>query len=412
MTLKFDKVFEQVQRMGRAVAHLTESASQRGQLALELLQTSDDLAEIHRKIAVVREKDAGYRGAAAHFEPINTRLPAPPVPPYALLVAVDGSQVYPDPHGSALYYLTNIASFVYFHGSGTLPESESEPTLYYTDADLREKNGHGAIIKNTAVNARRDVQQMETLAKVCWQYGQQDIPLIGIMDGPLLWWTSPDVPHAKQLTEEYHRAMQNFYDVHTKRRQNASLVGYVERGDSRFVIRLLHLLTLDDEDITRASLETSGEFEGLTDDWLFAKFLMPGERSAVMIQQSPQNRDYKKTIGEPFEIAFFYLNVGALGSPHVVRVEVPMWVVTADGAIDEVHSLLLDQCALTGRYPYCLTRAHEVAVVSNYEKRQLEEMITIELLKNRQHPEKSPKQISKEQTRARRRRYGQPSAKT
>jgi hypothetical protein len=414
MSLKFDKLVSQVKTMGRAIAHKTESLSERGERALQLLKGADDLTELHRKIMLVRDKDAGYRGAAPHTERIDCPYASSQTPDKAIIAAADGSQIYPDYHAAALYYLTNIGVFTYYHGTSELPSEVSEPNLYYADADLRERNGRGSIIKNAVVNARRDVQEIRALGEVCWSLRGEGVPILGLRDGPLLWWLGNDIEHGKTLERDYFNALQVFYeDIHLRCLENhacnASLAGYVDRGDSRFVVRLLHLLTLDDDEITRSTLETAGPFEGLTDDYLFGRFLTPGQRSAVMIQQSPQNRDYKKDLGQPYEITFFYLNVGTWGKANIVRVEIPMWVAESEGAVDEVQSLILSQCAKTGRYPYALMRADELAVIGSLEKRQLEEMIAIELLRNQQEVEVSAKQEGKSQARGKRQRYGQPS---
>ena len=84
-----------------------------------------------------------------------------------------------------------------------------------------------------------------------------------------------------------------------------------------------------------------------------------------MVQNSPRNLEFKQR-GVNFEIAFFYLNVGSEYQPHVVRVDVPVWVARDHRAVNELHGLLLAQCRMQGRnpYPYVLTRAHELAVVS------------------------------------------------
>jgi hypothetical protein len=411
VTLKFDRVLPQVQVMGRAVAHRSEHLSQRGERALSMLNSLPDLAALHQRIDLVRQKDAGYRGAAAFNENLSQRFPLPPTPAEALLIAVDGSQIYPDPHQNVLYYLTNIGTFTYHHGAGLLPEEDSTPFLYYSDDDLRERHGHGALVKNTAINARRNVQEMQSLAEACWHQREEKRPLLGLMDGPLLWWIGQDIPYAAELEADYHRSFEIFLDdIYGHRRlydlPSTGLVGYVERGDSRFVIRLLHLLSLDEKDITRAELETAGPFEGLADDWLFGRFLGVGERSALMIQQSPQNKRYREK-GKPFEIVFFYLNVGEAYSPHVVRIELPMWMAQEPACVNMAHALLFEQCRLAGRYPYCLTRAHELATVSVQEKIQLDNLIAVELLNNAQLGEKSPKQADKDALREGRRRYGE-----
>lgn len=395
--------------MGHTVANRTENASQRGDRALALLSQLDDLAAIHARIDLVRDRDAGYRGAAAFEEPIHQPYLAGPAPELATVIAADGSQVYPDAHASALYYLTNIGIFSFYNGSEDTPTGDSEPHLFYQDEDLRDHKGQGALIKNTAVNARRSVQELQTLTDYAIENRGRSGPIVALRDGPLLWWLGGDVPQKEGLEATYYNALRNFYGLHLDKQDhqaaNASLVGYVERGDSRFVVRLLHLMGLPEERVTRAELDGAGPFEGVDDYWLFERVLEYGERSAVMIQQSPQNKFYKLDVGESYEILFFYLNVSRY-KPHIVRIEIPMWVALASGAIEEVHSLVLEQCDLTGNYPYALTRADELAVVASHEKRELENMIETELLRYDQSIEKSPKQQGKDYARASRQRYG------
>ncbi len=395
--------------MGRAIAHRTEDISERGQRARELWHSADDLDLLHHKIDLVRERDAGYRGAAPHQEAINQAYAAPTIPEQAVIVAVDGSQVYPDMHAAALYYLLNIGHFIYYHGTGDRPKEGSDPQLYYNDTDLREKNGHGAIIQNGVVNDRRTVQELATVTRISVEEYEHPVPLLGLVDGRLLWVAQPTIPGAQHLNSFYADALKDFYAIHQEKSHNASLAGYVDSEEGRFLIRLLHLLLLDDDDIHKAALEEPGPFEGLTDSWLLRHVLAPGERSAVMIQQSPRNKDYRQYLGEVYEIAFFYINVGSVATPHIARIEIPMWVVDAPDAVDEVHGLILSQCRLTGRYPYALTRADELAVVRGHERQHLENMIHIELLKHKQAVMKSPKQQGKDHARADRRRYGQPA---
>ncbi|MBZ0304268.1 MAG: DNA double-strand break repair nuclease NurA, partial [Anaerolineae bacterium] len=147
-------------------------------------------------------------------------------------------------------------------------------------------------------------------------------------------------------------------------------------------IRLLYLLSLENEAALRDSQHGSpaGDLEGLRDAQFFRLILEPGERSALMVQNSPRNLEFKER-GENYEIAFFYLNVGSTFTPSIVRVDVPVWVARHKQAVDELHALLLAQCRVQGRnpYPYVLTRAHELAVVSKDDQRKLEEMIKTQL---------------------------------
>lgn len=411
MTLEFDKLVPQIQEMGKFAAYRSEDIHQRGERALALLEGANDLDEIWRKIELARANDAGYRGAAPLEGLINAYHAEPLPPERATILAVDGSQVYPDPHASALYYLTNIGIFIFHHGVDELAEQISEPQLFFNDVDIRDVQGQ--LIKHAAINARRTVQEAQGLAHLCFERRYLEAPMLALMDGPLLFWLGKDVPQAEKLEHDYHEAIMHIHTTHqflqTLGGHRATLAGYVDTHDSRFVIRLLQLLTLEDEQVRRSVLDNLGDFEGLTDDFLFRNWLEAGERSAIMIQQSPQNKSYKYDVGDDYEIAFFYLNVGDELSPHIVRVEIPMWVARSPEAVQDAHALLLQQCRIMGRYPYCLTRADELAVVRGHEKQHLEEMINIELLRNRQPVEKSPKQLGKDQARASRRRYGQPT---
>lgn len=382
--------------MGRALAARNMTLSERLDAAWERLLAQGDLGAIHDRIQLARERDVGFRGAAPLGEPINAPYPLPPLPSRATIIAADGSQVYPSIHAAALYYLTNIGVFVYHHGTDDLPEQITEPALFYSENDVRDENGQA--IANAAVNARRSVAELQMLARETWNRRSADSPLLAISDGPLLFWVGKDVPDGKRLEQDYLGALVHLHDTHASAAstygQSASLIGYVDRPTSAFVISLLHLLGLEDDNVREAALKNNGELEGLIDQRLMFRLLQPGERSAVMVQQSPQNKRYHDK-GESYEIAFFYLNVGHQEGYHLARVEMPMWVARSQPLLDCVHALTFDQCQLMWRYPYALTRADELAVIRAAERAQLDDMIEIELRRNEQAVERSEKLESK-----------------
>lgn len=382
--------------MGRALAARNMTLSERLDAAWERLLAQGDLGAIHDRIQLARERDVGFRGAAPLGEPINAPYPLPPLPSRATIIAADGSQVYPSIHAAALYYLTNIGVFVYHHGTDDLPEQITEPALFYSESDVRDENGQA--IANAAVNARRSVAELQMLARETWNRRSADSPLLAISDGPLLFWVGKDVPDGKRLEQDYLGALVHLHDTHASAAstygQSASLIGYVDRPTSAFVISLLHLLGLEDDNVREAALKNNGELEGLIDQRLMFRLLQPGERSAVMVQQSPQNKRYHDK-GESYEIAFFYLNVGHQEGYHLARVEMPMWVARSQPLLDCVHALTFDQCQLMWRYPYALTRADELAVIRAAERAQLDDMIEIELRRNEQAVERSEKLESK-----------------
>jgi len=396
VTLEFDKVVTQVERMGRALAARNVSLDERAGLAWERLQALGDVDAVQARVQLARDRDAGYRGASLLNEPLNRPYPLPEAPARATIVAADGSQVYPNRHAAALYYLINIGVFVYHHGADALPEQFTEPQLHYTEDALHDKRRQ--LITNAAVNARRSVQELATLARAARKHASAAGPLLAMIDGPLLFWVGNDVPDGKQLEDEYLGWLIHLHDLHADRRRNggesASLIGYVDRPTSAFVVSLLHLMSLSEPEVRTLQLESNGDLEGLTDQPLMFRLLKPGERSAMMIQQSPQNKRYFDK-AESYEIAFFYLNVSAQPPYHLARVEMPMWVAREAALVDAVHALVYGQCQMMWRYPYALTRADELAVVRNHERAHLNEMIELELRRNEQAVAHSEKLDSK-----------------
>jgi hypothetical protein len=392
--------------MGRALAARNITMSERLQLAWELFGQLNDLGAIEDRIQLARQRDAGFRGAAPINEPVNLAHPLPPPPEYATIVAADGSQIYPSIHAAALYYLTNIGIFVYHHGRDDLPEQITQPNLFYSDETLRDNEGQ--VVNNAAVNARRTVFEMQVLARESWVRRTIECPLLAISDGPLLFWVGKDVPDGRDLERDYMGALVHLHDTHAAMQRDlgssASLIGYVDRPTSRFIVSLIYLMSLYDEEVSRAALAFHGDLEGLTDQPLMFRLLRPGERSSLFIQQSPQNKRYHDK-GESYEIAFFYLNVGTAEAYHLARIELPMWVARSREMVDQIHALVFSQCQIMWRYPYALTRADEIAVVRGHERSQLDDLIEIELRRNAQLVEHSEKLESKA-SRYGRTRYG------
>jgi hypothetical protein len=404
VSLEFVKVVEQVQTMGRYLGHRSQSQADRMALALERFYALTDLEPVRERIALVRASGvSGYRGATAAPPPCDEVLcgvgPAPPPPAQATILAVDGSQVYPDQHAAALYYLINVGLFVYYHGSGHLPDQMTQPELAYKDTLLLDRDGR--LITNQTVNARRTLAEMRLLAAAAWDLRDAPRPLVALHDGGLLkYFGATDIADAQAVEQGYMETLQQLHD------SAAVLAGYGDAPRSSSVISLLHLMSLPDDQVSETNLKTNGALEGLTDVALFAHVLEAGQRSALMVQNSPQNRDYKRR-GDAFEIAFFYVNVAPGGRPTIVRIEVPLWVARDQAAIDALHALLVTQCAIQGRkhYPYALTRADELAYVSSAEKGELDSLIRIEMLKNQMQPETSNKLQTKGLARGSRRQH-------
>lgn len=403
MPIDFTQLQPQVSSMGKMLANKTADITQRAYAALEQFEQLSSNQLVQEQVQLARDRDAGYRGAAPisiDGEPVNSRYTLPQTPQTATILATDGSQVYPDIHALTLYYLTNIACFTYHHGSGKLPEEYTQAELEYENKMIRDR--FDQPVTNAVVNARRTVKEITLLAQKVWEHRHDMHPIVALFDGRLLFWLGSDVPDAGVLVAAYKAAFVRILDAgEWMRTHNATLVGYIDRPSSRFVMSMLQLMILDESEIYRHILQKPGDYEGLDDRWLFSRWLLPGERSALMIQQSPQNKAYRQE-SEDHEIAFFYVNVGDNVTPHIARIEIPMWAAKNKTAVDEVHSLIVEQAWLAGHYPYALTRADEIATVRSYDRQTLNEMIMRIMLENNQIPDVSGKLSGKQSTRSHR----------
>lgn len=383
MALEFNKLIEQIQKMGRMISQLDFDSGDRLQLAIERFKAAADLDAIHERVEITRRPDvSGYRGAAPldapHHERICDTFAPPASPTSATIAAADGSQIYPNEQWRIPYYLTNVGIFVYHHGEDRRPEQVTLPRLVYHPERVRERGRR--LIANRTVDAIRTVREMQELSRAVWELKDEARPLLALYDNRLLFWVTNDVSGHQEIVRKYHGALVHLHDA------GALLAGYVDNpARSRLVIRLLHLLSLPKDAIKESDLG-AGDLEGIRDVDLFSAVLKPGERSALMVQNSPHNLKYKKR-GVNYEIAFFYLKVTSGYQDAIARVDVPMWVARDKRAVDELHALLLEQCAMQGRnpYPYALTRADELAVVTGRDKQKLEEMIRLEWRLNQPH---------------------------
>jgi hypothetical protein len=410
MSLEFTTLVRQVQKMGSMLEALDFDLSSRLDIAKERFAGANDIEHIRERIRIVRQSDiSGYRGAAPldppYTEPVNFIYPPPSAPSNATIVAADGSQIYPNEQAPVHYYLLNTGIFIYYHGIDELPTPITIPQLFYHKDHVHDRSDR--VVSNRTVDARRTVNEIKQLATQAWEMRKRQLagPVVALYDNHLLFWANSDVTGSDQIMRDYHAALVQLHDA------GAILAGYLDNPfRSRVVMRLLYLLSLNDETeikMKQQELARGGDLEGLKDVHLFQSILQPGERSAIMVQNSPRNFSYKQR-GISYEIAFFYVKVYNNVREAIARVDIPMWVARDEQAVNDLHGLILEQCEMQGRtpYPYALTRADELAFVSGKDKRKLDELINIELRKKGIEPRVfSAKDLSKQEARSDKRPY-------
>jgi hypothetical protein len=355
MTLELSKVTGQVEEMGKVLA---EGAlhRQRALPALRGLRTA--FAHDRERLSALAQSPVGQkiRCAVPTHEPLDTVLPSPEPPARATILAADGSEIRPDSHSLALYYLINIGSLVYRHGSGQAPAAATDPRMAHAVDET------GNPLAQERLNARRDVAEIEKLADLA-EAERSNVPLVALLDSTLglRAWASA-IPTAEQ------EALQATYRAQLDRLRlaGAALAGLVSRSQQAGVVNLLALGQREDRAGPAAELPL---FQGITDQTLWGD-LKPGQRSAVFAQPGA------------LPVYFFYLNTeppdwlpasGVEAEP--ARIEVPEWVALSPEKLYWVHALVYDQCCINNGYPYALTRADELAIILSEEREALEIMI-------------------------------------
>lgn len=387
MTLELSKLTAQVQALGRELAAREREQTERLALARRWLSEYADHGERLRPPA-----RRWSRTAIPTDEPLDAVHPLPPIPERFTVVAADGSLIQPDRHSAALYYVINIGSLVYRHGSGEPPVARSEPTLGYTEADLYEND---LLVAGNLLDVRRDLAEITCLAELC--AAEPPGPTVALVDGTLILWVLEERPEAWQRAK-----VTAYLDQLARIRQaGAAIVAFISRPRRDEVTRLLYLASVAG-DLDRA-IQGPNPLERLPDRVLFG-MLPAGARSALFVHPSPINDRYYAPSGH--SVHFCYLNVAEEGrEPAVARLEMPAWVAQDDALLALVHSAAVAQARITGDYPYVLARADELAYIGGPEREAFEEMIAASLLRAGMRPALSPKQYYKTLTRGGRQQY-------
>jgi hypothetical protein len=166
-------------------------------------------------------------------------------------------------------------------------------------------------------------------------------PVITLTDGPLeLFWEPNPPPEFEHGFSEYLAVLETLASL------GATTAGYVDKPGSRLLVNLLEIALLPENELGSAGKRHP--LVGLTDAALLSAILCnPGDRSALFgIRSIPADK-----FGGELALHFFYLNVGAPGSPNLVRVEVPAWVARSPQQLDALQAVLVAQCRSLGARP-------------------------------------------------------------
>ncbi len=383
MPINYQEVYARIQEIGQGARERKTTLDERRQKARDLLSAyASELDVLRAKVDAAKQADANLRCAYPLTESLASRHPLPGEAAPVTLLAADGSQIIPDRHEAVQFGLVNVGAVVLKTNSGEAP-------LVFTDSQLlfdHELYTDTGSITQDDIEFSRDIAERKKLLELA---KDQKGTLIALTDGPVEIWGAKSANEGDyQKTLEQHKSI-----LSQLQSRDVTVAGYVDKPGADLVMRLLELTQLDADQMKE--VRKQHPLRGVTDRWLFGEILKKWERSGVFAIQSSSRARYTGSLS----LHFFYLNVGDEKHPSIVRVEIPEWVATDKEKLTLLHSALIQQCLIMGAkpYPYILHRAHETAVVSFEEKKQIAQMIQLTQLNNHEAlDEISAKQSAKD----------------
>lgn len=267
------------------------------------------------------------------------------------LVAVDGSQIYPDRHQGSSCFLINIGSVVLSYGiAGRRVKFCSDPQVFVGEDDAYIQ---GSLVD--FVNCRREELEFDVGIKLMNNLKEDSVPderLLLLVDGSLIFWHLESKDPVVRITflSRYCAALEALYS------SQLLCAGYISLSRNKDLVNLIRFAI------------KSGMFHGpvcesldhLIDTHIAQFFLVPGTRSAVFKHRAKFCDLYPEKV-RPY---FFYLHVGS----EIARIEIPAWIASNELYVDDIASMILDN-SLKGRgYPVVLAEAHEQAVVKGPDR--------------------------------------------
>jgi hypothetical protein len=360
---------------GEVAASASRSARQRD-AALRQVETARAMAGLREAVLRFRQEMA----LPADGRDMGRVFEAPPPEDYTV-IATDGSQVAPDYHHIAPWYVVNTGCAVFRYGA---PEGrprcrlDSLPVLLpprhfggeemEPDTDARAV----AVAVPGPLEAERLKHELRLAIELLQSEGDPGRTVL-LLDGPLVQWRMlSDVQNARDR-EELLGLFRNLLE--TSRELRTPVAGFISRSRAVEWVTLLRftlcpsvardgaLCPACNESLLKKNRYAEPPPEahhaalaGLRDVEL-ARLLLPenGQRTEVLELKS----GVWDRIGAAGAAGFFYLNTGR----EIARVEQPQWVWEDEALMERLHAVVWDQCASGGGYPMVLAEAHEAAVV-------------------------------------------------
>lgn len=269
-------------------------------------------------------------------------------------IAVDGSQIAPDPIYSIPVGAIQIGWFVNPHDGAQPYVKEIEFTVLPPE-ELSETDGEMESFAIQAVNQRRFVRECERLADLMLEYArpEADVQPLSFFDGSFIISFAGKIQSGR--ARPYIRAIDHLLTV--SRIHEAPLVGFVDTSNSRDIANLVYNLGINASGLPDVS------------DAALLRSILPrwGDRTPFFICARPDALSKEEPGIFYKDVAFCYIRLARNRPP--ARLEIPLWLLEsgqAESMVDRVRA----ECVVGGGYPYAIETADAVAVLSHQDRRR------------------------------------------
>lgn len=273
-------------------------------------------------------------------ESISTVYPIDNIPASYQVLAVDGSQIYPDKHMGTMCYLINIGlAYVHYQQPQSLVRFDTQPFIF-TESQFDNSTDY--------VNALRQYFELSFSLEKSMIMKDIQSPHILLFDGALIFWhlQSKEEEFKQFFLKQYVEMLQQFFN------ENIILAGYISFPKSKDLVMILEGY--------QKYKNISFDIKNVQDTIIASFLLEPMQRTIVFENNAPIALEYPQHL-KPY---FFYIHTGY----EIARVEIPGWIAQDQQVVNFIAYVLQDQIKKGRGYPICLAEAHEQAVVKGIDR--------------------------------------------
>jgi hypothetical protein len=265
------------------------------------------------------------------------------------VIAVDGSQIYPDRHYGASYYLLNLGGAVLRYNTNSSAHFYSEP-LVCVPSETDDEDACSIDM----INCRRHELELRRSYELAVEYKQRcadNEQLVVLLDGSYIAWhlQAKDV----QLQQKFLPYQLYVYELLYQER--LPVAGYISMPRSKEIVNLMEWYHEHYTEQTEPCDTTR-----LLDTTIASFFLDAYTRTAFFANTAPISLHYPQHL-RPW---FCYLDV----NDEIVRLEIPYWLAQDTVLLERTIACIRDQSDKGKGFPVCLAEAHEQAVVKGPDR--------------------------------------------